>query len=115
MALTWALQNSHKLATLDDIEKATGETPETLLSKPSLDFDLEYILALFFRVARTRPIGEEPLPILASEIEAVYRMHGVADFMPLDEFDDFMIYLDNIALEHYKGKKPPPKAAIPPR
>jgi hypothetical protein len=62
---------------------------------------------VFFTLSRGRQQGfSGPCPIALRDIEAVYRLYSVIEFMEPDEFVDYMLFLDGVAMEDYRKKQP---------
>jgi hypothetical protein len=68
---------------------------------------LEWILGVFFTLLRGRQQGfSGPCPIALHDIEAIYRLYTISEFMAPDEFVDYMLFLDGVAMEDYRKKQP---------
>ncbi len=84
----------------------SGEEVEALETRPALDPDLGFILGKFFLVSRSRPQSMGGVaPVQLSDIETVYRMYDLSELLPIGEFVDYCMVLDNELLAFYRERE----------
>jgi hypothetical protein len=81
---------------------------QALQNRPDLALSPELGLLLnhYSALCRSRPQSMSSIPpgLLLSEIEAFHRVYQVGEYMELPEFSEWMIFLDNILIDHYAAK-----------